>query len=65
MYVKVENFTIESKSKRSFEKGDMHVGNNFKIEYDQLVEAYNGGQCAMLLIKNVTTTSKGDQYLRP
>jgi hypothetical protein len=25
MFVKVENFGIESKSKRSFEKGDMHV----------------------------------------
>jgi hypothetical protein len=25
MFVKVENFNIESKSKRGFEKGDMHV----------------------------------------
>ncbi len=25
MFVKVENFGIESKSKRGFEKGDMHV----------------------------------------
>jgi copper(I)-binding protein len=25
MFVKVENFCIESKSKRRFEKGDMHV----------------------------------------
>jgi len=25
MFVKVENFCIESKSKRGFEKGDMHV----------------------------------------
>jgi hypothetical protein len=38
--------------------------NNFKTKYDQLLEVYNGGQCVMLLIKNVTTTSKGDQYLK-
>ncbi len=25
MFVKVENFSTESKSKRGFEKGDMHV----------------------------------------
>jgi len=25
MFVKVENFNIESKSKKGFEKGDMHV----------------------------------------
>jgi hypothetical protein len=25
-----------------------------------LLEAYNEGQCTMLLIKNATTTSKGD-----
>jgi hypothetical protein len=50
-------------------KGEFHqdilaLGNNFKTEHDQLLEAYNGGQCVMLLIKNVTTTSKGDQYLK-
>jgi hypothetical protein len=27
-------------------------------------KAYNGGCCGMVLIKNVTTTTKGDQYLR-
>jgi hypothetical protein len=25
MFMQVENFNIESKSKRGFEKGDMHV----------------------------------------
>jgi len=25
MFVRVENFGIESKSKRGFEKGDMHI----------------------------------------
>ncbi len=38
--------------------------NNFKTKYDQLLEAYNGDQCVMLLIENVTTTSKRDQYLK-
>ncbi len=40
------------------------LGNNFKTKYEQLLEAYNGGHCAMILIKNVTITTKGDQYLR-
>jgi hypothetical protein len=144
MFVRVENFGIKSKSKRGFEKGDMHVVitiesttivssiptfqlklipmffhmdsirefrnsiqnwrfttsaiivivvegigdskcekqllitngegefdqdiftlcNNFKTKYEQLFEAYNGGHCVMVLIKNVTTTTKGDQYSR-
>jgi hypothetical protein len=34
--------------------------NNFKTKYDQLLEAYNGCQCIMVLIKNVTTRSKAD-----
>jgi hypothetical protein len=28
--------------------------NNFKTKYEQLLEAYDGGQCVMVLIKNVT-----------
>ncbi len=40
------------------------LDNNFKIEYEQLLKAYNGGHYAMVLIKNVTTTIEGDQYLR-
>jgi hypothetical protein len=32
--------------------------NNFKIKYDELLKAYNGGQCVMLLIKNVTTSKR-------
>jgi len=27
-------------------------------------EAYNVGHCAMVLIKNVTITTKGDRYLK-
>jgi hypothetical protein len=47
-----------------FNQDVLTLANNFRTKYDQLFEAYNGGQCVMLLIKNVTTTSKGDQYLR-
>jgi hypothetical protein len=39
---------------------DVAFGNNFKAKYEQFFEVYNGGQCAMVLIKNVTTTSKGN-----
>jgi hypothetical protein len=50
------------------EEGEFHqnvftLGNNFKIEYE-LLEAYNGSHYGMHLIKNVTTTTKGDQYLK-
>jgi hypothetical protein len=27
-------------------------------------EVYNGGHCGMVLIKNVTITTKGDRYLK-
>ncbi len=47
-----------------FDENVLVLGNNFRIKYEQVLEAYNGGQCAMVLIKNVTTTSKGNQYLR-
>jgi hypothetical protein len=45
--------------KGEFEQVIFSLGNNFKTKYEQLLEAYNGGQCAMGLIKNVTR-SKGD-----
>ncbi len=47
-----------------FDQNVLTFGNNFKIEYEQLFEVYNGGQCVTILIKNVTTTSKGDWYLK-
>jgi indole-3-glycerol phosphate synthase len=50
--------------KNEFDQDIVVLNNNFRVEYDQLLEAYNGGQCAMLLIKNVITTSKGDQYMK-
>jgi hypothetical protein len=46
---------------------DQHVlalSNNFRTEYEQFLEAYNGGHYGMVMIKNVTTTKKGDQYLK-
>ncbi len=33
------------------------------MEYEQFLKVYNGGQCVMVLIKNVIATSKGDKYL--
>ncbi len=48
-----------------FDQDIFALGNNFRTKYEQLLEVYNGGHCAMVLIKNVTTTiTKGDQYLR-
>ncbi len=39
-------------------------GNNFKTKYEQLLETYNGGQCIMVLIKNVTISSKVNHFLK-
>jgi hypothetical protein len=46
-----------------FDQDVLTMGNNFKLEYEQLLEAYNKGQCAMVLIKNMVATSKGNQFL--
>jgi hypothetical protein len=46
--------------KREFDQDVIAMGDNFKLKYEQLLEAYNKGQCTMVLIKNVATTSKGD-----
>jgi hypothetical protein len=43
-----------------FDQDVFTLGNNFKTKYEQLFEVYNESQCAMVLIKNVATTSKGD-----
>ncbi len=43
-----------------FDQNILTIGNNFRTKYEQHLEAYNGGQSVMVLIKNVTTTSKGD-----
>jgi len=43
-----------------FDQNVLALGNNFKTKYQQLLEAYNGGQCVMVLINNVIITSKGN-----
>jgi hypothetical protein len=50
--------------KCEFDQNVLTLGNNFKTKYEQLFKVYNGGHCGMVFIKNVTTTTKGDQYLR-
>ncbi len=50
--------------KGEFDQDALVLGNNFKTKYEELFEVYNGSQCAMVLIKNVTTTSKGNLYLK-
>jgi hypothetical protein len=50
--------------KGKFDQKHFVLGNNFKTKYEQLLKAYNGGQCVMVLIINVTITFKGDQYLK-
>ena len=40
------------------------LGPHFKNEYNQIVEAFNNGQCIMFLFKNITISSTRDQYLR-
>jgi hypothetical protein len=34
--------------------------NNFKTYDEQLFETYNGSHCGMVLMKNETTSTKGD-----
>jgi hypothetical protein len=46
--------------KGEFDQDVLAFVNNFKTEYERLLEAHNGGQCAMFLIKNLTTTKKGN-----
>jgi len=47
-----------------FDQNIIALSNNFTIKFEQLLKTYNEDQCAMVLIKNVTTTSKGYQYLK-
>jgi hypothetical protein len=49
--------TIDGKAE--FDQDIFILNNNFRTKYEQFLEAYNGGQSVMVLIKNVTTTSKG------
>jgi hypothetical protein len=47
-----------------FDQDVLTMGNNCKLKYEQLLEAYNRRQCAMVLIKNMVATSKGDRFLQ-
>jgi len=55
---------LTTNGKGEFDQNVNGLGNNFRMEYEQFFEEYNGGQSAMVLIKNVTTTSKGNRYLK-
>ncbi len=46
-----------------FDQNVLTFHNNFRTEYEQQLKAHNGGQCVMVLIKNVTT-SKWNWYLK-
>jgi hypothetical protein len=46
-----------------FNQNVLVLGNQFRIEYDQLVEAKDYGQFAIMLVKNVTTTIISDRFL--
>ncbi len=46
--------------KCEFDQDVLAFGTNFKTKYELFFETFNGGQCVMVLIKNVATTSKGD-----
>jgi len=59
-----EKTLLITSGKNEFDQDVFVLGNNFRTKYDQLFEVYNGSQCVMVLIKNVTITSKGDRYLK-
>ncbi len=45
--------------KSEFDQNVLALDNNFKTKYGQLFEAYNGGQYAMILINDATTSKEG------
>jgi hypothetical protein len=53
---KGEKQLLTTDGQGKFDQNVLIFCNNFKIEYEQLLEAYNGGQCVMVLFKNATTT---------
>jgi len=46
--------------KCEFDQNVLTIGNNYKTKYEQLLKAYNKSHCGMVLIKNVTITTKGN-----
>jgi hypothetical protein len=57
---KGEKQLLKANGEGVFDQNILTFGNNFRTKYEQLLQAYNGSQCVMVLIKNVTTTLKGD-----
>ncbi len=47
-----------------FDQDVLVFGNQFKIEYDQLVEAKTSSQCVMVLVKNGTTIKINNRFLQ-
>ncbi len=50
---------LNANGKGEFDQNILIFGNNFRTKYEQLLEAYNGSQSFMILIKNMTKL-KGD-----
>jgi hypothetical protein len=50
--------TLIANGEGEFDQDILIFCNNFKTKYEQLFKLYNGGQCVMVLIKNVTKHQK-------
>jgi hypothetical protein len=46
-----------------FDQDVIVFGNQFRIEYNQLVKAKNSSQCVMVLVKNVIAITINNQFL--
>jgi hypothetical protein len=57
---KGENQLLIVNGKGVFDQNVFVLGNNFILKCEQLFVTYNGSQYIVILIKNVTTTTKGD-----
>jgi hypothetical protein len=55
---KGENQLLIVNGEGEFDQDVFVLGNNFIIKCEQLFAAYNGSQYIVILIKNVTTTTK-------
>jgi hypothetical protein len=61
---KGEKQLLNANGESKFDQNVLAFVNNFKTKYEQFLKAYNGSHYGMVLIKNVTTTLKGDRYLK-
>jgi hypothetical protein len=62
--IKGENQLLIVDGEGEFNKNVLAFGNDFKTKYEQFLEVYNGSHCVMVLIKNITRTTKGNRYLK-